>query len=62
MRGLIFGDHRNRGGRRGPIEPVAEANLDLVFRQIVPHGEEATRGEHSVEVLNGKSVVWPKFE
>ena len=42
-------DHRNRSGRRGPVEPVAEADLDLVFREIVPHGKKAARGEHSVE-------------
>jgi hypothetical protein len=49
MLGLIFGDQGNRGGRRGPVEPVTEADLDLVFREIVPHGKKAARGEHSVE-------------
>ena len=41
--GLIFGDHGNRGLRHGPVEPVAEAGLDLVFGQMVPQGNEAVR-------------------
>ena len=49
MLGLIFGDQGNRGGRRGPVELVTEADLELVFREIVPHGKKAARGEHSVE-------------
>ena len=32
-----------------PIEPVTEADLNLVFRQMVLRGEKATRGEHRRE-------------
>jgi hypothetical protein len=58
MRGLIFGDHRNRSGRRGPVEPVAEAHLRLVFGQMVLRGDEAARWKHAGEgVIGGRAKV-----
>src|ERR1700730_17145115 len=43
MPGSIFGDYGNRGLRRGPVETVAEAGLDLVFGQMMPQKNEAVR-------------------